>query len=182
MARKDAVRNRARLVEAAAHSFRDRGLGVSVNAIADYAGVNVATLYRHFPTKDHLIVAVLEAVLEPLVTARDRALGAEDSGDALATFVHEAVRLQAEHRGLVDALGRYPAGSDLRKQLREPAISIVTPLVERAHRDGELRADFDALDLLVALRMLAEVGGAHELPPDSARRYVDLVLRGLQPD
>jgi len=73
-------------------------------------------------------------------------------------------------------------GSDLRNQLREPAIRIVTPLVERAHRDGELRADFDALDLLVALRMLAEVGGARELPPDSVRRYVDLVLRGLRPE
>ena len=71
--------------------------------------VNLATLYRHFPTKDHLIVAVLEAVLEPLVTARDRALTTQESSDALATFVHEAVRLQAEHRGLIDALGRYPS-------------------------------------------------------------------------
>jgi AcrR family transcriptional regulator len=180
--RKDAVRNRSRLIEAAARAFREEGLGVSVNAIADYAGLNVATLYRHFPTKDHLIVAVLEAVLEPLLPARDRALAMEDTGDALATFVHEAARLQAEQRGLVDALGHYPSGAELRKQLREQAIRIVTPLVERAHRDGELRADFDALDLLVAMRMLAEVGGARELSPGSVRRYVDLVLRGLRPD
>jgi hypothetical protein len=72
--RKDAARNRSRLIEAAARVFREEGLGVSVNAIADHAGVNVATLYRHFPSKDHLIIAVLEAVLEPLLTARDRAL------------------------------------------------------------------------------------------------------------
>jgi AcrR family transcriptional regulator len=180
--RKDAVRNRSRLVETAARTFREEGLGVSVNAVADRAGVNVATLYRHFPSKDHLIVAVLEGLLEPLVTARDRALATEDTGEALATFVHEAVHVQAEQKGLVDALGRYPSGSDLRKQLRDPAIRIVTPLVERAHRDGELRGDFDAMDLLVALRMLAEVGGARELPPDRVRRYVDLVLRGLRPD
>jgi len=179
--RKDAVRNRSRLIEAAARAFREQGLGASVNAIADHAGVNVATLYRHFPTKDHLIVAVLEALLEPLVTARDRALAIEDTGDALATFVREAVRLQAEQRGLVDALGRYPSGPDLRKQLRESAIEIVTPLVERAHRQGELRADFDPLDLLVVLQMLAGVAAARELPPDSVGRYVDLVLRGLGP-
>jgi AcrR family transcriptional regulator len=184
--RKDAVRNRGRLLEAAARAFREEGLGVSVNAIADSAGVNVATLYRHFPTKDHLIAAVLEAVLEPLATARDRALATDAAeqaarGDTLATFVHEAVGLQAEHRGLVDALDHYPSASDLRKQLREPAIEIVTPLVERAHRDGELRPDFDALDLLVALRMLAVVAEAPQPPPGSVRRYVDLVLRGLRP-
>src|SRR5436309_9158997 len=123
--RKDAARNRSRLIEAAARAFREQGLGVSVNAIADSAGVNVATLYRHFPTKDHLIAAVLEAVLEPLVSARDRALEIADSRDALATFVPEAVRLEAEHRGLADALEHYPSSSELRAQLREPAIGIV---------------------------------------------------------
>jgi AcrR family transcriptional regulator len=155
---------------------------VSVNAIADSAGVNVATLYRHFRTKDHLIAAVLEAVLDPLVIARNRALEIADSGDALATFVHEAVRLEAEHPGLADALEHYPSASDLRDQLREPAIEIVTPLVERAHRNREPRPDFKAIDLLVALRMLAVVAAARELPPEGLRRYVDVVLRGLRPD
>jgi AcrR family transcriptional regulator len=180
--RKDAVRNRSRLIEAAARAFREEGLGVSVNAIADLAGVNVATLYRHFPTKDHLIVVVLETVLEPLVTARDRALTTRESGDALATFVHDAIRMQAMHRGLADALEHYPSATELRAQLREPAIEIVTPLVERGHRTGELRPDVDALDLLVVLRMLAGVAAAPELSPDRVRRYVDLALRGLRPD
>jgi AcrR family transcriptional regulator len=179
--RKDAARNRSRLIEAAARAFREDGLGVSVNAIADQAGLNIATLYRHFPTKDHLIVAVLETVLEPLVIARDSALAPRESGDALATFVHEAVRLQAMHKGLADALEHYPSAIELRAQLREPAIEIVTPVVERAHRTGELRPDIDALDLLVVLRMLAGVTVAPELAPDRVRRYVDLVLHGLRP-
>jgi AcrR family transcriptional regulator len=181
--RKDAVRNRARLIDAATRAFRENGLDVSVNAVADYAGVNVATLYRHFPTKDDLIAAVLEAVLEPLVTARDRALAANDTGDALAAFVHEAVRLQGQQRGLADALEHYPAAAELRGQLRETAVAIVTPLVDRAHHDGELRPEFEALDLLVVLQMLAGVAvRAGELPPDRVRRYVDLVLRGLRPN
>jgi AcrR family transcriptional regulator len=181
--RKDAIRNRSRLIDAAARAFRDEGLDVSVNAIADYAGVNVATLYRHFPTKDHLIAAVLEAVLEPLVTARDRALATNDTGDALAAFVHEAVRLQAEQRGLADALEHYPAAAELRGQLRETAVAIVTPLIDRAHQDGALRPEFEALDLLVVLQMLAGVATrARDLPPDRVSRYVDLVLRGLRPD
>jgi AcrR family transcriptional regulator len=179
--RKDAARNRSRLIEVAARAFREDGLSVSVNAIADQAGVNVATLYRHFPTKDHLIVAVLDTVMEPLMTARDRALAPEEGVEALATFVREAVRLQAMHKGLADALEHYPAAIELRAQLREPAIEIVTPLVERAHRTGELRPDIDALDLLVVLRMLCGVTAAPELAPDRVRRYVDLVLNGLRP-
>jgi AcrR family transcriptional regulator len=179
MARKDAVRNRAKLVEAAASSFRDRGLGVSVNAIADDAGVNVATLYRHFPTKDELIGAVYDTVLEPLVVARDQALQAR-GGDRLEAFVRAVVRLQAEQRGLVDALGQHPLDAKVRGRLRESAVGIVSPLVERAHADGELREDVDALDLLVALRMLAVVAGAPELSPERGERYVELVLRGLR--
>ena len=180
--RKDAVRNRSRLVETAARAFREEGLSVSVNAIARAAGVNVATLYRHFPTKDDLVAAVLGTVLEPLAAARDRALAAEDTGEALAMFVHEAVRLQAGQHGLVDALGSYGSGAKVRKGLRETAVAVVAPLVERAHRDRELRADFDALDLLIALRMVAVVAAAPELGPRDAERYVDVVLRGLRPD
>ena len=56
--RRDAARNRERLLDAAAAAFREEGLGASVNAIAASAGVNVATLYRHFPTKDDLVAAV----------------------------------------------------------------------------------------------------------------------------
>ena len=172
------MRNRARLIEAAAHAFREDGLGASVNAIAERAGVNVATLYRHFPTKDALIVAVLETVLEPLVAARDRALATGDPAEALRTFFREAVRLPDENRGLVDALGRYPKASEVRQQLREPAIEIVTPLVERLHRDGQLRRDFDALDLLVALHML--VGAAEGREPERNDRYAEMILRGLR--
>jgi AcrR family transcriptional regulator len=177
--RKDAVRNRQRLVEAAASAFRDEGLGVSVNAIARYAGVNVATLYRHFPTKDHLVAAVLETLLEPLADARDRALATADRGTTLAAFVREAVRLQPNHRGLVDALGHTSFGTDVRERLLVLAIEIAAPIVERGHRDGELRDDLDAEDLLIALRMLAAASPG--VGTKDASRYVDLVLRGLAP-
>jgi len=179
--RKDAVRNRALLIEAAATAFREEGLGVSVNAIAGYAGVNVATLYRHFPTKDALVFAVLAAILEPLESARDHALATDDPRGALAVFVHEAARLQSRHQGLLDALARQQAGVEVRARLREPAIEIVTPLVERAHHDGDLRSDFGALDVLVALRMVAVVVAAAEVEVDAVR-YVDVVVRGLRPD
>jgi AcrR family transcriptional regulator len=178
--RKDAARNRARLVAAAASAFREEGLGASVNAIARDAGVNVATLYRHFPTKDELVTAVLQEVLTPMKVARDEALARDDDA-VLATFLHEAVRLQGEHKGLIDALSREPSGPNVREALRGPALEIVTPVVERAHRSGELRADFEARDLLIALGMLAALAGAATVTPEEARRHVDVVLRGLRP-
>jgi AcrR family transcriptional regulator len=172
--RRDAARNRERLLDAAA--FREEGLGASVNAIAVSAGVNVATLYRHFPTKDDLVAAVLDTILEPVADARDRALASE--GSALTAFIHAAVEQQRSHHGLVDALARDPATAPALSRLREPAVAIVTPIVERAHADGDLRADFGAEDLLVALRMI----GSTALPGIDTERYIGVVLRGLRPD
>jgi AcrR family transcriptional regulator len=174
------VRNRSRLIEAAARAFRDQGFGVSVNAVAHDAGVNVATLYRHFPTKDALVGAVLGAILEPPPPPPPPALAGP--GDALGTFLHEAVGLQGRQPGLTDALVHDPPGTDVRKQLRDTAVDIVTPLVERAHGNGELRADLDAIDVLVVLRMLAVVADTVELAGrEGAGRYVDIALRGLRP-
>jgi AcrR family transcriptional regulator len=167
--RRDAARNRAKLLEAAAAAFREEGLGASVNHIATDAGLNVATLYRHFPTKDDLVAALLDELLEPLARARDAAL---ESDTALATFIHAAAREQRAHLGLVDALRRDPAVAGALSRLREPALEIVAPIVERAHADGELREDFDAFDLLLTLRMVASA---------LTDRHVDVVLRGLRP-
>jgi len=178
--RQDALRNRRLLLEAAARAFRAKGLQASVNAIAADAGVNVATLYRHFPSKEELLHAVLEATLEPLVVARDEALAAD--GDQLATFVHHAVRLQAAHRGLIDAIAWEPESAEVRARLRDPAVAIVAPLVEAAHRRGELRGDLDATDVLVALRMLAALPepATSSDPRYRPERYVDLLLAAMR--
>jgi AcrR family transcriptional regulator len=178
--RKDAVRNRSRLIDAATVAFREDGLAVSVNAIARAAGVNVATLYRHFPTKDDLVAAVLEALMEPLAGARDRALATAPTGDALATFVRDAVRIQIEHGGVFDALAGQPVGSTIRERLRSISIGIAQPVADRAHREGTLRQDLDVIDLLITLRMLGAVAGAQEAGRDTGR-YIDVVLRGLRP-
>ena len=170
MPRADAVRNRARLIEAAAAAFRDDGLGASVNAIASDAGVNVATLYRHFPAKEDLLDAVLDSLLEPLAVTCERALAAP-AGAQLAFFLHDSVRLKEAHRGLAESLTM-----EVRARLREPAIALVEPLVEACHASGELRADFDAEGVLIAMRMVSAASVVAE-----PGRFADVVLRGLRP-
>jgi hypothetical protein len=69
----------------------------------------------------------------------------------------------------------------VREQLRQPAQEIVAPIVERAQGAGELRAEFDAKDVLIALRMIAALPGTPTITPADAHRHVDVVLRGLRP-
>jgi hypothetical protein len=65
----------------------------------------------------------------------------------------------------------------VREQLREPALDIV----ERAHSAGELRADFDAKDVLIALPMISALPGTPTITAEDAHRHVDVILRGLGP-
>jgi len=168
--RADAVRNRARLIEAASTAFREDGLGASVNAIASGAGLNVATLYRHFPAKEDLLDAVLGSLLEPVAVIVEEAL-AQPAGTQLAHFLHAATRLQEAHRGLADTLA-----TEVRVRLREPAIAIVEPLTASAHAGGELRPEFDSEDVLIALRMVASTTAVAD-----SGRFAEVVLRGLRP-
>lgn len=180
--RRDAARNRELLIKAAAEAFGEDGLAASVNAIAAAAGVNVATLYRNFPTKDHLIGAVLETVLEPLAHASQRALASPAADGVLATFVRESTRGQAHHRGVADALAGAQLGEEVVAQLRETAQGYVRPVVEAAHAAGELRTEFEVVDILITLRMLSNILAVAEQRDREIDRYVDLVIRGLRPD
>lgn len=180
--RRDAARNRELLIKAAADAFGEDGLAASVNAIATAAGVNVATLYRNFPTKDHLVGAVLETVLEPLAKASQRALEAPDADGVLATFVRDSTRGQAHHRGVADALAGAQLGEAVVAELRATAASYVRPVVDAAHAAGELRAELDVVDVLITLRMLSTVLAVAEQRDREIDTYVDLVIRGLRPD
>ena len=149
-AARDAVRNRARLLEAAAARVpRARGSArASTRSRAD-AGVNVATLYRHFPTKDDLLAAVLDALLEPLAAARDRALEADDGDGPLA---HVPPRGGPPAARATAAWSRRSAATRSRRGARAAARAGDRRSSRRSSsartRDGELRADFDAVDVL----------------------------------
>jgi AcrR family transcriptional regulator len=178
--RRDAVRNRARLVDAAALAFRDDGLDVGVDEIARRAGLGVATLYRNFTTKDELILAVMERMTDDVGRTAQDALRTGDVALVLARVLSRAMELQHENRGFIAALARRPREHDeLRARLSARVVDHLEPLVRRAHAEGALRSDVDAHDLVVVIRML----GAAAISEDAVdqRRYLDVVLRGLSP-
>src|ERR1700712_3206314 len=100
--RSDARRNRARLIDVAATAFRDEGLDVGVDELARRAGVGVATLYRHFPAKPDLILAVVGTVLDDLEAAAAAAAGDAQPERVVARFLDAALRLHCRNRGFLE--------------------------------------------------------------------------------
>jgi len=167
--RRDAARNRARLTRTAADVFGDEGLDVGVDEIARRAGVGVATLYRHFPAKTDLVRAVLQQEVDALAAQVPRMLG---EPRPLRAFLDAALARQRANRGLLDALASQSPDGEVRRHLGERLVAALGPLAAAAHASGELRADLDADDLLVVVRMLG--AAAHD-----PQRYLDIALRGL---
>src|SRR5271154_473463 len=91
--RVDAMRNRERLVAAARQLFALRGVEVSVREVARHAGVGVGTLYRHFPTREDLVDAVLEDAFEELIAIAQTALAEADPWRGFTRFIEEALVL-----------------------------------------------------------------------------------------
>lgn len=174
--RSDARRNRERLIEVAAAAFRDEGLDLGVDEIARRTGVGVATLYRHFPAKTDLIVAVMDLVFDDLGAAATTALAGPPEL-ALAAFLSATLAVQCSNRGFLEAFAQHDLPAGVREGLSRRVLTILEPIVEAGHRTGTLRAELDATDLLVIVRMLGVVSAQpRRTSPDP---YVETLLRGL---
>lgn len=178
--RADARRNRDRVLEAARTAFAADGLSVPLDEIARRAGVGPGTLYRHFPTKETLIEAVVQDRLRRLV-GEGAALG--DSPHPGAAFFAFLERLAAEtgpKRDLFDALASagveagpavMAAADDLREQ--------ITVLLGRAQRAGAVRADIGRDDLAALLSGL--LFAMRPRPGADSERVLSVFLDGLRP-
>jgi AcrR family transcriptional regulator len=179
--RVDAQRNRARLVAVARELLALGGVDISVREIAREAGVGVATLYRHFPTREDLVDAVLEDAFEEVVTAAERALEEPDAWTGFTRFVEETLALNARNRGLKDVLETERRGRGQAAAMRRRIRPLVAELVERAQAQGTLRADFAPQDLSLLVwgsdRVMAL---AAEVAPELWRRQLGFVLDGLR--
>uniref|UniRef100_A0AAU2K1S1 TetR/AcrR family transcriptional regulator n=1 Tax=Streptomyces sp. NBC_00049 TaxID=2903617 RepID=A0AAU2K1S1_9ACTN len=180
--RADAARNRARLLEVATEVFTTRGVGVPTEEIARTAGVGVGTLFRHFPTKEALLEAVMVRRLEDMA-ARTAQLAAE-AGPAEAFFAcFRLVVEQSEGKGeFTQALAA--AGVDAHASLQEPTAEIqarLAGLLAGAQRAGAVRPE---LGLPEFLALLTGTGRAMEqlgADPEPRERIFEVVFDGLRP-
>ena len=180
--RADAVRNRARVVAAAAEAFAERGLEASVPDIAARAGGGKATVYRSFPTKEHLMAAVVIERLRAFEALVRTALDAERAWPALLEVLDRHAEVLATDRALAGGLTRQIDLPDL-EAARGSMWAELAALLDRARAEGDLRADVSAADLRVlwagACRILVE---DRIEDPAVWRRYAALVAAALRSD
>lgn len=179
--RADAARNRQALIDAAQRLFATRGLSVTLDDIAQEAGVNVATAYRHFANKHELIAAFLHRNIDEAVAIAQDAADAEDPWQGLTEFFSRTLELLASSRALHDVFIPGYAGEWL-EQLDERFEPVMSRLIGRAQAAGELREEIEHGDLGVILQMLRSVGDiASDDDQALRRRYLELILAGLRP-
>jgi AcrR family transcriptional regulator len=179
--RQDAERNRRRLVDTARIVFAQQGLDAPLNAIAREAGIGNATLYRHFPTRDHLIAAVFEDMLRELLDVSERALAEPDAWTGFTSFLSFLTELPARDRALADLLIRPGACASELGSLRSSIFANMNRLIDGAKRQGHLRRGFHHQDvrfILMASAGISERG--EEQAPVAWRRHFGYVLDGLR--
>jgi len=173
--RSDALRNRERLLVAAAQVFEEKGLEASVADVACAAGVGMGTLYRHFPSKEALVEALVSDVLEATI-ALAREASARPDGTGLEHFLHESSAYHAEHLGCLPKL--WITDHHLVRTARE----LIAGLLADAQAHGRVRLDLRSTDISLALwsiRGVLETAGSNA--PEARQRHVDLLIAGMRP-
>jgi AcrR family transcriptional regulator len=179
--RRDAERNRQRILAAARTLFAEQGLGVSHDQLAEAADVAVGTVYRRFPDKESLIDALFAEEVDDVLAMADAALRIADPWAALMAFMTQSLEIQAGNRSLKElALGGAP-GLALVCQAQEKLSPIIGELVARVQEAGLLRPGIGTEDFaLVPIMIGAIIDSARDVDPNLWRRTLTLVMDGFR--
>jgi len=183
--RADAARNRTRVLVAARIAFAEAGLDVGVEEIARRAGVGKGTLYRRFPTKEVLVRAIFEDILDEVEQLVDEVETIPDAGEAFAHYLGSAARMQASNQGFFDVVAQRLGSAALTDEQRQRIVAAAGRPLGRAQAAGVVRADLVPEDVILMLRM---VGATTRQAPDGSPmddhwpRYLGLLLDALRPE
>ncbi|RKN26149.1 TetR/AcrR family transcriptional regulator [Micromonospora musae] len=178
--RADARRNQQRLLDAAAAAFITSGVDAPVRDIATKAGVGVGTIYRHFPTRADLIVAVYRHQVEACAEAGPTLLAESSTPHtALARWIDLFVDFLVTKHGLAEALQSDDAAfENLHPYFLDRLVPVCAQLLDTAATAGEIVRDLDAYELLRGVGNLC-IGAGNDSRYD-ARRLVALLIAGLR--
>jgi AcrR family transcriptional regulator len=179
--RADAQRNRERILEVAKKEFTRSGANASLEEIAKKADVGPGTLYRHFPTREDLLIAVYRSEVEKLAAAERTFAGKLPPVEALRAWLLLFVDA-VEAKQIIAPVFNTLVG-DPRKVFEASYTQIheaLRALVKRAINSGDIRKDLDPIDLLRAIVGVANVATSPDWQ-QSARRLVDILIAGARP-
>lgn len=180
--RRDAERNRQRILAAAAEVFTEHGLDATLDEVARAAGVGIGTVYRRFPDKESLVAELFRTRVDTLVTVAEEACAALDPWQGVLTYLEFAAAALADNLGLRQLMMFGTYDRDQVCYTRDRMYPVLTRLVERAQASGDLRQDFRATDVKIIAFMLASVAEyASPVTPGLWRRYLTMIVDGLRP-
>jgi AcrR family transcriptional regulator len=177
--RADATRNVSALVDAAKAVFVSSGVDAPAKQITDLAGVGVGTLYRHFPTRDDLVVAAYGAELDLVCDAAPRLLAEHEPARAARLWMDRFMEYMTSKFGMAEAVRTAIAGGAPHPRSRERIHEAMRLLFAATGRAGETRADIDVDDVLMTLAGIAMAAGEPEMAAQRGR-MLDLVFDGLR--
>lgn len=167
-------------MQAAAQAFAEHGVEASLEDVARRADVGIGTLYRHFPTRDSLVLAAYRHEVDVLCESADELLASLPPDEALAAWMQRFVGYVATKRGMASALKTMMGTDaalfdDCRRQMNDAA----TRLLDAASATGGVRSDVSAADLLRAMGGICLATDGTDWP-DQARPLVGLLVDGLR--
>lgn len=179
--RRDAERNRRRILDAARELVAEHGLDISHDDIARAAEVGVGTVYRRFPDKQQLIDELFDERVEQIIAIVERARELDDPWQGLYAFVAGNLELQASDQGLKELMLGSSRAGELAQRAQRRIGPAVRELVRRAHESGQLRADVGVEDFpLIQMMVGAVMEDARHIDPNLWRRALALVMDGYR--
>ncbi len=180
--RADARRNRERILEAAIEVFSEQGVDAQIDDVARRADLGVGTIYRHFPTKDALIVELVRQKFRRFVENAREAM-ADDDGEPFEVFANLLRRnatfcsRDAAVQHALSASGE-SAWTDAEAEINE-LLGITEALIRRAQEAGTMRPDVSATDIPMLMCGVASTM-AHDFPGFDWQRHLEFVIEGLR--
>ncbi len=179
--RADAARNRDQLLAVATRVFGSADTEPSMRAIAREAGVGIATLYRHFPTRESLVDAVYRNQVERLTAGARELLDELSPASAMRRWMDLFGDWIATKSGMLETLlAMIESGEIAHARTRTELLAAITTILEAGRAAGELRSDVTAEDIAASLIGIFTVASRPEHAAQAAR-LLDLLMDGLRP-
>ena len=177
--RRDAQRNREKIIDAAREVFAQRGFATTLNDVAEHAGVGIGTVYRRFPTKETLVQVLFAERMQAVASLAESAVTAESAWDGVVMFLSTSARMHADDRGLHHAA--LSLGTHQFAEIKERVTTMLDRLITRAQAEGSLRRDIVVTDFPIIFALVGELAGTGAgCRADVYHRYLQLIIDGMR--
>lgn len=175
--RRDALERHDRLIGAAQREFAARGVNASLEGIARDADVAIGTLYRHFPTRQDLLLAAFQPRLHEFSQGAMKVLDMEDPWEAFVSYLENLCRVQAGDRGFNDFLSRRFPGNTETECIHDQMCDQIESVLARAQESGQVRPDIAVADIVNLIWSNGRMMDATSTTaPNEWRRHLYLML------